>query len=69
MEKIYTLLVTKEEIEGIKEILNNNHVEDDNMDISKVFNVRGYELVYFIFVTDEKTFIDITKSVSGFRIF
>lgn len=69
MEKIYTLLVTKEEIESIQEILNDNHVEDDNIDISKVFNVQGYELVYFIFVTDEKTFTDITKSVSGFRIF
>lgn len=69
MEKIFTLLVTVEELEDAKKILKNNHVEDDNIDISKVFNVQGYKLVYFIFVTDEKTFIKITKDVNGKRVY
>lgn len=69
MEKIFTLLVTKGEIKTVKKVLNNYHIEEDNMDVSKVFNVQGYELVYFVIVTDEEIFTEITKSVNGQKIY
>lgn len=70
MKKIFTVLAANgDETEKLKDILNHYHIKEEDMDISKVFNIQGHELVYFAIVTDEKTFRKITKSINGTRIY
>lgn len=69
MEKIFTVLTTKEEVKTLKKVLKVFDIAKKNIDISKVFVVQGCKLVYFAFVTDEETFTEITKSINGQRIY
>lgn len=69
MRKIFTILVMKEEIEGTRKILNDYQIKEDDMDMTKVFNVQGNEVVYFVLVTDEETFTSIVRDLNGLRVY
>lgn len=69
MERIYTILVTKDEQDSIEKelVIYGDKIKD--YDLSKVFNVQGIEVMYYALVTDDETFDKITQNVNGNRIY
>lgn len=68
-EKIFTMYLLENESAKMESVMNDYSDKIKYWDKSKIFTVQNTRIIIYTMVTDEETFLDITKEMDGTRVY
>ena len=68
-EKIFTMYLLENESAKMESVMNDYSDKIKDWEKSKIFTVQNTRIIVYTMVTDEETFLDITKEMDGTRVY
>ena len=68
-EKIFTMYLLENESAKMESVMNDYSDKIKDWEKSKIFTVQNMRIIVYTMVTDEETFLDITKEMDGTRVY
>ena len=68
-EKIFTMYLLENESAKMESVMNDYSDKIKDWEKSKIFTVQYMRIIVYTMVTDEETFLDITKEMDGTRVY